>query len=170
LGGSLPAPVLYAAGPLGVSPQGIWGPVKVYNRRGTTPLPEFVWRLARPEHSVVGYRLAGVPAYRRCVAGNPLTHLPGMTENLVRVETRLAESVRADGDLLTPVPNHLFRAGGKRVRPTLTMAAALSADGELGDATEDSVLGGVSVELVHLGSLYHDDVMDDATTRRTEPS
>jgi heptaprenyl diphosphate synthase len=119
---------------------------------------------------VVGCRLAGVPAYRRCVAGNPLTHLPGMTENLVRVEARLAESVRADDDFLTEVASHLIRAGGKRVRPTLTMAAALSADGELGDATEDSVLGGVSVELVHLGSLYHDDVMDDATTRRTVES
>ncbi len=104
------------------------------------------------------------------MAGNPLTLLPGMAENLERVEVRLAESVQADDAFLTEVASHLIKAGGKRVRPALTMAAALSADGELGGATEESVLGGVSVELVHLGSLYHDDVMDDATTRRTVES
>jgi heptaprenyl diphosphate synthase len=109
-------------------------------------------------------------AYRRSVAGNPLTRLPGMTENLERVEARLAESVQADDAFLTEVASHLIKAGGKRVRPALTMAAALSAADELGDATEEAVLGGVSVELVHLGSLYHDDVMDDATTRRTVES
>ena len=118
----------------------------------------------------VGYPVRGVVAYRRPVAGNPLTRLPGMTENLERVEVRLAESVKADDDLLTEVASHLIKAGGKRVRPALTISAALSADGVLGEATEASVLGGVSVELVHLGSLYHDDVMDDATTRRTVES
>ncbi len=93
-----------------------------------------------------------------------------MADNLERVEARLAESVQADDDFLTEVASHLIKAGGKRVRPALTMAAALSAEPELGAASEESVLGGVSVELVHLGSLYHDDVMDDATTRRTVES
>jgi heptaprenyl diphosphate synthase len=93
-----------------------------------------------------------------------------MADNLERVEARLAESVQADDDFLTEVASHLIKAGGKRVRPALTMAAALSADGDPAAASEESVLGGVSVELVHLGSLYHDDVMDDATTRRTVES
>ena len=104
------------------------------------------------------------------MAGNPLTRLPGMAADLERVEVRLAESVQADDDFLTEVASHLIRAGGKRVRPALTMAAALSAEAEPVSASEDSVLGGVAVELVHLGSLYHDDVMDDATTRRTVES
>ena len=77
----------------------------------------------------VGYPLRGVVAYRRPVAGNPLTRLPGMTENLERVEVRLAESVKADDDFLTEVASHLITAGGKRVRPALTISAALSAAG-----------------------------------------
>jgi heptaprenyl diphosphate synthase len=120
--------------------------------------------------ATVGYPDRGTSAYRRPVAGNPLTGLPGMDDNLGRVEERLTEWVRADDDFLTEVASHLITAGGKRVRPALTMAAALSADADLGSASEESVLGGVSVELVHLGSLYHDDVMDDATTRRTVES
>ena len=142
-----------------------------YNGYVAEPLPGRVchWSPPRPGHPS-GYLVRGTPAYRRPVAGNPLTRLPGMAENLDRVEARLAESVQADDDFLTEVASHLIKAGGKRVRPALTMAAALSADAELGAATEESVLGGVSVELVHLGSLYHDDVMDDATTRRTVES
>jgi len=93
-----------------------------------------------------------------------------MAGNLERVEARLAEWVQADDPFLTEVASHLIKAGGKRVRPALTMSSALSADAELGPASEDAVLGGVAVELVHLGSLYHDDVMDDATTRRTVES
>lgn len=117
-----------------------------------------------------GYRPPTVVAYRRSVAGNPLTRLPGMAENLRRVEARLAEAVVADDVFLTEVASHLVKAGGKRVRPALTIAAALSAEAGTPAASEESVLGGVSVELVHLGSLYHDDVMDDATTRRTVES
>lgn len=104
------------------------------------------------------------------MAGNPLADLPGMAGNLTRVETRLVEWVQADDAFLTEVASHLIAAGGKRVRPALTMAAALSAEADPATASEASVLGGVSVELVHLGSLYHDDVMDDATTRRTVES
>ena len=109
-------------------------------------------------------------AYRRGVAGNPLSALPGMADDLVRTEERLAEWVQADDDFLTEVASHLIRAGGKRVRPALTMAAARSTDEGPSSASEAAVLGGVAVELVHLGSLYHDDVMDDATTRRTVES
>jgi heptaprenyl diphosphate synthase len=50
------------------------------------------------------------------------------------------------------------------------MAAARSSDADPSSASQEAVLGGVAVELVHLGSLYHDDVMDDATTRRTVES
>ncbi len=93
-----------------------------------------------------------------------------MADDLDRVEVTLAEWVQADDAFLTEVASHLIRAGGKRVRPALTMAAARSADAGPSAATQEAVLGGVAVELVHLGSLYHDDVMDDATTRRTVES
>jgi heptaprenyl diphosphate synthase len=93
-----------------------------------------------------------------------------MADDLDRVEAELTASVQADDPFLTEVASHLIRAGGKRVRPALTMAAAVSADPDPRAASPEAVSGGVAVELVHLGSLYHDDVMDDATTRRTVES
>ncbi len=66
--------------------------------------------------------------------------------------------------------SHLIRAGGKRQRPAFAVAAGACAAGEPGPVPRDVVLGGVSVELVHLGSLYHDDVIDEAVTRRTVES
>ncbi len=62
---------------------------------------------------------------------------------------------------------HLLSAGGKRLRPVLALATATSG---AGDATREDLLGAVSVELVHLASLYHDDVMDEATMRRNVES
>jgi heptaprenyl diphosphate synthase len=64
---------------------------------------------------------------------------------------------------LSEVAGHLVAAGGKRIRPALTVAAAMAGGAEV---TDEVVLGGVSVELVHIGSLYHDDVMDEADSRR----
>ena len=82
-----------------------------------------------------------------------------------RVHGALLEAVAADDSFLTEVAGHLIKAGGKRQRPGFAMAAALTATHEAGPVTREAMLGGVSVELVHLGSLYHDDVMDEATTR-----
>jgi heptaprenyl diphosphate synthase len=93
-----------------------------------------------------------------------LLNLPHLEENLNRVEAALQGSVTSEDPFLTEVASHLVSAGGKRLRPALAVAAAgvLSSDA----VTDDVVQGGVSVELVHLGSLYHDDVMDEATIRR----
>src|SRR5207302_6545818 len=81
-----------------------------------------------------------------------------------RVETALRQAVRGDDPFLTEVASHLLSAGGKRLRPALALAASYRRGGA--PASDEAVMGGVSVELVHLGSLYHDDVMDDAATRR----
>ena len=82
------------------------------------------------------------------------------------VETRLNEVTVAETEFLTEISQHGLTAGGKRYRPLLAQVAA-----ELGpEAGSDPVEAGVSVELVHLGSLYHDDVIDEAETRRGIPS
>jgi heptaprenyl diphosphate synthase len=94
--------------------------------------------------------------------------LPTLAGDLSRVEVALRASVQADDPFLTEVASHLMLAGGKRVRPAFTIAAAATSVGQ--EASEEAVLGGVAVELVHLGSLYHDDVIDDAVTRRTVES
>ena len=90
-----------------------------------------------------------------------------MESDLQRVEDELLRVVAADGDFLTEIASHLIRAGGKRVRPGFAMASAAALDPDGNEATIDVIRGGCAVELVHIGSLYHDDVMDDATTRRS---
>ena len=101
---------------------------------------------------------------------SPLIDSPVVADDLVRVEAALREAVKADDAFLTEVVSHLLNAGGKRGRPLFGLAAGACAHPELVPAPQDVVLGGVAVELVHLGSLYHDDVMDEAKTRRTVES
>src|SRR3989442_8177874 len=87
-----------------------------------------------------------------------------MGGELARVETALRTSVVSEDPPLTELASHLIQAGGKRLRPALTITAAACRTGV--PVPDGVVLGGVSVELVQVGSLYHDDVMDEATTRR----
>jgi heptaprenyl diphosphate synthase len=94
----------------------------------------------------------------------------GLTAGLDRVETALRASVSTDDAFLTEVASHLALAGGKRVRPAFTLASAATRSEDTSSVSDDVVMGGVAVELVHLGSLYHDDVIDEATTRRTVES
>jgi heptaprenyl diphosphate synthase len=61
---------------------------------------------------------------------------------------------------------HLLKAGGKRLRPALVMVTART--GSQSSRTTD--LAAASIELVHLATLYHDDVMDGADTRRGVPT
>ena len=103
-------------------------------------------------------------------AASPLLQLPVLVDDLSRVEDALLASVVADDDFLTEVASHLILAGGKRVRPAFSITAAATALPAMSTAPDDVIMGAVSVELVHLGSLYHDDVMDEAATRRTVPS
>ncbi len=104
------------------------------------------------------------------MAGNPLDVMPTMAADLERVEAELLASVRSDDAYLTEIAQHLIKAGGKRVRPGFCIAAGATALAGPEPAVHDMVRAAVSVELVHLGSLYHDDVMDDAVTRRTVAS
>ena len=83
-------------------------------------------------------------------------------DDLGRVEERLREVVRSAHPMLDAASGHLAQAGGKRVRPLLALLAA-----RLGDPTvPDVVDAAVVVELTHLATLYHDDVMDEAAVRR----
>ncbi len=91
--------------------------------------------------------------------------LPTLTEDLTRVEAALKAALTAEDPFLNEVAGHLIDAGGKRLRPALTLVAA-AAVGSDGAAADDAIRGGVATELVHIGSLYHDDVMDEADTRR----
>jgi heptaprenyl diphosphate synthase len=83
-------------------------------------------------------------------------------ERLDEVERELARSVESDVDFLNEAAKHLLQAGGKRFRPLLTVLAS-----EFGDPASDGVVpAALVVELTHLATLYHDDVMDEAALRR----
>ncbi|TRW43907.1 polyprenyl synthetase family protein [Georgenia yuyongxinii] len=82
------------------------------------------------------------------------------------VEDRLRASVVGADQLVDAPAAHLAAAGGKRLRPLLTLLTA-----ELGGGVNDDVLtAAVAVELTHLATLYHDDVMDSAPMRRGAPA
>ncbi len=96
-----------------------------------------------------------------------LLGLPALEEQLLRLEPLLVESVVTGDDFLDEVTTHLLAAGGKRLRPVLALATATAGERP---GTREDLLGAVAVELVHLASLYHDDVMDEATVRRNVES
>ena len=86
-----------------------------------------------------------------------------LQERLARVERELADHVVSRAGFVTEAASHLLAAGGKRVRPLLVLLAA-----EAGDTpdVDDVITAACVVELTHLASLYHDDVMDEAALRR----
>jgi heptaprenyl diphosphate synthase len=91
-----------------------------------------------------------------------LVSIPRIWEQLSTVEERLLEASTADDSYLTKISQHLLIAGGKRFRPLLALLAA-----EFGYPGDNRpVEAAVAVELIHVGSLYHDDVIDEADTRR----
>ena len=82
------------------------------------------------------------------------------------VEALLRESIKSDDPFVTETSRHLVEAGGKRFRPLLLLLSA-----QFGDAAAPGVVpAAVVVELTHLATLYHDDVMDEAPRRRGAPS
>ena len=95
---------------------------------------------------------------------SPLLALPTMDGDRERVEAALLAAVRTRDAYLTELASHLIVAGGKRLRPVMTMAAAQV--GGKAKVSDEVIQGAIACELVHLGSLYHDDVMDESTMRR----
>lgn len=89
-----------------------------------------------------------------------------VTDGLALVEEGLRKAARAQYDLLDETSAHLIVAGGKRFRATLVLLAA-----QFGDPRDERVVpAAVAIELTHLATLYHDDVMDEADVRRGSPS
>ena len=103
------------------------------------------------------------PQLRKVVDKNLLKAIQA---GLEKVEVALLESVTHTDPVANVTSRHLLEAGGKRLRPVLVLLGAA-----LGDANKDEVIkAAVVVELTHLATLYHDDVMDRAPMRRGVPT
>jgi heptaprenyl diphosphate synthase len=95
---------------------------------------------------------------------HPVLDLPGLPALRERVETRLLAAVETDDEAMTEMASHLVRAGGKRLRPVLAALSSTTGDADA-VVSDEAVTGGVACELVHVGSLHHDDVIDEAEIR-----
>ncbi len=85
-----------------------------------------------------------------------------LTAAMAQVEVALHQAIQSDYPFVTETSAHLVDAGGKRFRPLLTLLAA-----QFGDPTRKAVIdAAVVVELTHVATLFHDDVMDEAKMRR----
>ncbi|WP_369795985.1 polyprenyl synthetase family protein [Actinoplanes sp. N902-109] len=89
-----------------------------------------------------------------------------ITTMLAGVETALRANVSSADPLIAEAARHLMDAGGKRFRPLLVALAAQFGDPQAADIVPAALV----VELTHLATLYHDDVMDEAAVRRGAPS
>ncbi|MFF5210298.1 polyprenyl synthetase family protein [Streptosporangium sp. NPDC000396] len=108
------------------------------------------------------------------MAAPPVVDLPFVDERLAQdlatglaeVESLLRSSVESEDAFITEASKHLIEAGGKRFRAMLVLLAA-----QFGSPEAPGVVpGAVVIELTHLATLYHDDVMDEAPVRRGSPS
>jgi heptaprenyl diphosphate synthase len=87
-------------------------------------------------------------------------------DDLGQVEDSLMETAHPGEELLTEASRHLIVAGGKRFRAMLVLLAA-----QFGDPKDPRIIqAAVAIELTHLATLFHDDVMDEADVRRGRPS
>jgi len=86
-----------------------------------------------------------------------------VASGLARVERVLERELASEFDFVTEAASHLMHAGGKRFRPLFTLVAA-----GIGPSpeSEDVIIASAVVELIHVATLYHDDVMDEADLRR----
>lgn len=109
--------------------------------------------------------MTGLPKQLRKVTDKAL--LRELETGLERVEKALEVAVSHTDPIAKVTARHLSSAGGKRVRPTLVLLT-----GQFGSNpnAEELVDASVVVELTHLATLYHDDVMDNAPMRRGVPS
>lgn len=118
--------------------------------------------------SAPGSRIAGKLGLSDRIFAGPRSRrlLSAVEAGLKRVDDALERELRVTDSLADATSRYLYDAGGKRIRPMLALLAAQLGDG----ATPEVIEGATALEMTHLGSLYHDDVMDAADKRRGVPS
>lgn len=102
------------------------------------------------------------------ISGNETLHslYAPVWEEMLQVEITLEKLLSMDHPFISQLTEHGFRLGGKRIRPALLLLTARM----IGDVTLTHIRLGAAVEMVHMATLVHDDVLDDAMIRRHEPT
>lgn len=96
-------------------------------------------------------------------AHDPVARLTALArDDMVRVEALLAERMQSETDIIPKVARYLVEAGGKRIRPLITVASARM----LGYEGDGHIALASAVEFIHSATLLHDDVVDDSDLRR----
>ncbi|MGB7347461.1 MAG: polyprenyl synthetase family protein [Pirellulaceae bacterium] len=96
-----------------------------------------------------------------------LEHLYGpIAQSLTQIESRLSEQLQSPYEALVPLLRHGTQLGGKRLRPAMLLLAASA----VGRINETHLVLGTVIEMVHTATLVHDDVLDQASTRRHVPT
>src|SRR6201995_801159 len=89
-----------------------------------------------------------------------------LKDDLAAIEREFAQQSESPVQVVTDIPNYLIAGGGKRIRPMLLLLAAKA----LGCKSDARIRLGAVVEMLHTATLVHDDIIDEASTRRGRPS
>src|SRR5512147_1882711 len=95
-----------------------------------------------------------------------LADVPALPETLFALEEQLASATDGASEKLAGAARHLVSAGGKRIRPMVTLLSCGACGGELRAAVPFAI----AAELTHSATLLHDDVIDDGPVRRGQPA
>jgi len=148
----MPKPTGYKESAVVESPPGsTLCPIRITGCRGRQFVKLFTSFMTKPSST------APVPA-------KPPFHL--IRDDLEQVEAELRDQIRAFDPQVEPYISYVCNTAGKRIRPALAILATKA----VGGATEDAVKLGVIIELIHMATLVHDDIIDGASTRRMVPT
>ncbi len=89
-----------------------------------------------------------------------------LAKELAETDSIIFDRIRTKEELINLIAGYLFEAGGKRIRPMLTILSCKLFGGD----PADSVKLGAAIEFIHNATLLHDDVVDESPTRRSRPT
>jgi len=115
---------------------------------------------------MLGEALSAMAASNTTTTRSDLFPFELVRPQLEKVEISIREQIRAFDPAVEPYVAYICNTSGKRIRPALSILAG----GAIGEVSEDHLKLGVILELIHMATLVHDDIMDGANTRRMVPT